>query len=61
MNEAQQEDLLIEWGLHEDLTGKVMVCEYQQLRKSQTYAESSLAFPKKNLEIEGYWRMVGLA
>ena len=61
MNEAQQEDLFIEWGLYEDLSRKAMVSEYHQLRKSQNYDESFLDFLKKKLEIEGYWKMVGLA
>jgi hypothetical protein len=61
MNEAQQEDLFIEWGLYEDLSRKAMISEYQQLRKSQSYDESFLDFLKKKLEIEGYWKMVGLA
>ena len=61
MNEAQQEDLFIEWGLYEDLSRKAMIREYQQLRKSQNYAESFLDFLKKKLEIEGYWKMVGLS
>ena len=33
MNQAQQEDLFIEWSLYEDLTRKAMVNEYQKLRK----------------------------
>jgi hypothetical protein len=61
MNAAQQEDLFIEWSLYEDLTRKAMVNEYQQLRKSQTCKDSFLDFLKEKLEIQGYWKMVGLA
>ena len=34
MNEAQQEDLFIEWSLYEDLTRKAMVtCTYKGEKK----------------------------
>ncbi len=61
MNEAQQEDLFIEWGLYEDLTRKAMINEYQQLRKLPNGEDSFLDFLKDKLEIEGYWKKVGLA
>ena len=61
MNKAQQEDLFIEWGLYEDLTRKAMINEYQQLRKSKSFEDSFLDFLKEKLEIEGYWKKVGLA
>ena len=61
MNKAQQEDLFIEWSLYEDLTRKAMVNEYQELRKLRNREDSFLDFLKEKLEIEGYWKMVGLA
>lgn len=48
MNEAQQEDLFIEWSLYEDLARKAMVDEYQQLRKSQKCEDSFLDFLSDN-------------
>ena len=60
MNAAQQEDLFIEWGLYDDLARKEMVNEYQQLRKSRDCEENFLDFLKQKLEIEGYWKKVGL-
>ncbi len=60
MNEAQQEDLFIEWSLYEDLARKEMVNEYQELRKLRNREDSFLDFLKEKLEIEGYWKMVGL-
>ena len=60
MNAAQQEDLFIEWGLYEDLDRKAMVNEYQQLRKAREYEDSFLDFLVEKLEIEGYWKQVGL-
>jgi hypothetical protein len=61
MNQAQQEDLFIEWSLYEDLTRKAMVNEYQKLRKLRNREDSFLDFLKEKLEIQGYWEMVGLA
>ena len=61
MTEAQQEDLFIEWSLYEDVTKKAMVNEYEELRKLQNCDDSFLDFLKDKLEIEGYWKKVGLA
>ncbi|TKB23113.1 hypothetical protein FCL47_23875 [Desulfopila sp. IMCC35006] len=61
MNAAQKEDLLIEWSLYENHARQAMVKEYQQLRKSGNLDESFLDFLKQKLEIEGYWKKVGLA
>ncbi len=61
MNEAQQEDLFIEWSLYEDITRKAMINEYLELRKGRSCEESFLDFLKGKLEIEGYWKKVGLA
>lgn len=61
MTEAQQEDLFIEWGLYEDINRKAMVNEYQKLRRGRSCEKSFLDFLKDKLEIEGYWKKVGLA
>ncbi len=61
MTEAQQEDLFIEWELYDDQTRKGMISEYQELRKSQHCESLFLDFLKEKLEIEGYWKKVGLA
>jgi hypothetical protein len=61
MTEAQQEDLFIEWSLYEDITKKAMITEYQEIRKRLHCEESFLDFLKDKLEIEGYWKKVGLA
>ena len=61
MNKAQQEDLFVEWGLYGDHKKKAMINEYQQLQKSKSFEGSFLDFLKQKLEIEGYWKKVGLA
>ncbi len=60
MTEAQREDLLIEWSLYEDRARKEMVNEYKELRRSGTCEDSFFDFLKEKLEIEGYWKGVGL-
>ena len=60
MTDKQQEDLFIEWGLYEDLTRKAMVNEYQEFRKIENRDLSFLDFLKEKLEIEGYWKKIGL-
>ncbi len=61
MTEAQQEDLFIEWSLYEDITRKAMINEYLELQRERSCEESFLDFLKGKLEIEGYWKKVGLA
>ena len=60
MTETQEEDLFIEWSLYGDLVRKAMVEEYQQLRKTQNYEKKFIDFLKDKLEIEGYWKKIGL-
>ena len=62
MTEAQQEDLFTcEWELYSDVARKKMLDEYQDLRRGRSRGGSFLDFLKVKLEIEGYWKKVGLA
>ncbi len=60
MNVAQREDLLIEWSLYEGRARKAMVKEYKKLRRSGICEDSFFDYLKRKLEIEGYWKKVGL-
>ncbi len=60
MTKEQKEDLLIEWSLYEDLARKAMVNEYKQLRRAKNCEDTFSDFLKRKLEIEGYWKKVGL-
>ncbi len=61
MNKAQQEDLFIEWDLYEAHDQKVILDEYRRLHSGDYSKRSFLEFLKVKLEIEGYWKKVGLA
>ncbi len=61
MTETQQEDLFIEWGLYEPLEQKKMIDEYHRISAGNCSRDSFLGFLKDKLEIEGYWKQVGLA
>ena len=60
MTEAQKKDLLIEWSLYETPTRKAMVNEYKELRRAKNYEDTFSDFLKRKLQIEGYWKKVGL-
>jgi hypothetical protein len=61
MTEAQQEDLFTEWELYSDVARRDMLHEYQDHRRGRSCVGSFLDFLKVKLEIEGYWKKVGLA
>ena len=61
MTREQYEDLFVEWDLYEPKAQEEIIAEYQKL-KNGNYCKSSLFdFLKDKLEIEGYWKNVGLA
>lgn len=60
MTKAQQADLFIEWDLYETHSQESMVDEFIQLQKGNYSKTSFLSFLKEKLEIEGYWKRVGL-
>ncbi len=61
MNKAQQKDLFIEWDLYEPKKQEAIVAEYRSLKNGDYCRASFLGFLKVKLEIEGYWKKVGLA
>ncbi len=61
MTEEQQDDLIIELSLYAPSEIREMVKEYQQSRKPNDYNFPFYEFLKEKLEIEGYWKKVGLA
>ncbi len=61
MTEEQHDDLIIELSLYAPSQIRGMVEEYQQRRKSNDYNFPFSEFLKEKLEIEGYWKQVGLA
>lgn len=60
MTLTQQEDLFAEWDLYEEAAQDEMVTEYRLLEKGNYSKDSFLLFLQKKLEIEGYWKKIGL-
>ena len=61
MTKAQQEDLFIEWDLYEPHSQKVIIDEYRYANKGDYCKNSFFDFLKEKLQIEGYWKKIGLA
>ncbi len=61
MTRAQEKDLFIEWGLYEPQEQKKMIEEYLSISNENCSRERFLNFLKDKLQIDGYWKKVGLA
>ncbi len=61
MTEAQEEDLMIEWSLYSPHQKKLIVAEYEWLNKEKYTKKGFLAFLRGKLEIDRYWKGIGLA
>jgi hypothetical protein len=61
MTKEQQEDLLTEWSLYEPTEQRLMINEYRYSSEGNCNKDRFLDFLKEKLEIEGYWKKVGLA
>lgn len=61
MTKAQQKDLFTEWSLYEPTEQRAMVNEYLCISEGNCNKDRFLDFLKDKLEIEGYWKKVGLA
>lgn len=60
MTEAQRDDLITELSLYSPSQIRKMVAEYMQLPTSNDSQFPFYDFLKRKLEIEGYWKKVGL-
>jgi hypothetical protein len=60
MTDAQQEDLFTEWALYEPTEQRLMIEEYLSVCEGNCNKDCFLDFLKDKLEIEGYWKKVGL-
>ncbi len=61
MTPNQQQDLLIEWGLYTPQQQEVILTEFRRDLAGVYSQNDLLEFLKQKLEIEGYWKKVGLA
>jgi hypothetical protein len=61
MTEEQRDYLIIELSLYGPSQVREIVADYQQRRKPNDCEFPFYEFLKEKLEIEGYWKKVGLA
>ncbi len=61
MTEEQRDDLIIELSLYSPSQIREIVEDYQRHRKPIDSDFPFYEFLKEKLEIEGYWKKVGLA
>ena len=61
MTKAHQEDLFAEWAFCESTEQRLMIDEYLGVSEGDCSKNRFLNFLKEKLEIEGYWKKVGLA
>lgn len=60
MTLTQQKDLYAEWDLYDEVAQDEMVSEYRLQERGNYSKDSFLSFLQEKLEIEGYWRKIGL-
>jgi hypothetical protein len=61
MTEEQRDDLITELTLYEPSQIRKILAEYRQRPKRMDSSFPFYEFLKEKLEIEGYWKKVGLA
>lgn len=61
MTNDQQQDLLIEWDLYQTQQQEAMLTEFRNCFRGNYTKTDLFEFLKNKLQIEGYWRKVGLA
>lgn len=61
MTEAQRDDLIVELSIYEPSQVRNIVAEYQQSLKPDNCDYPFYEFLREKLEIDGYWKQVGLA
>jgi len=60
MTEEQREDLMVEWSLYGLERRKVIIAEFLMTCDGTYRQEEWLNFLKEKLNIESYWKTVGL-
>ncbi|MBU1568812.1 MAG: hypothetical protein KJ630_24700 [Proteobacteria bacterium] len=61
MTEEQRDDLITELTIYSPIQIRKIISEYQQLPIKMDCEYPFYEFLKEKLEIEGYWKKVGLA
>lgn len=61
LTQAQKEDLLIEWNIYNASQQEPILAEFHKNFKEDYSQEDFLQFLRKKLEIDGYWKKVGIS
>ncbi|MCP3892446.1 MAG: hypothetical protein GY702_26765 [Desulfobulbaceae bacterium] len=61
MTKAQKEDLLIEWNIYSTSQQEPILKEFQKHHNGDYTQNDFLEFLRKKLEIDGYWKKVGIS
>lgn len=60
LTNAQKEDLLIEWNIYSASQQESILAEFHKEYKEDYIQNDFLQFLRKKLEIDGYWKKVGI-
>jgi len=58
---AQKKDLLIEWNLYSDSQKAPILLEFQKSCKDKCGQDDFLEFLRDKLQMDGYWKKIGIA
>jgi len=61
LTKTQKEDLLIEWNIYNASQQEPILAEFHKNYKEDYSQEDFLQFLRKKLEIDGYWKKVGIS
>jgi hypothetical protein len=61
LTNAQKEDLLIEWNIYSAGQQELIWMEFRKQHKDDYSQEDFLQFLRNKLEIDGYWKKVGIS
>ena len=61
LTKAQKEDLLIEWNIYSASQQERILAEFHKHYKEDYIQNDFLQFLRKKLEIDGYWKKVGIS
>ena len=61
MTQAQKDDLLIEWNLYTKSQQAPILKEFEANCQQNSSYDDFLQFLRKKLQIDGYWKKVGIS
>lgn len=61
LTKAQKEDLLIEWNTYSTIQQETILTEFHKNFLGDYSQNDFLQFLRKRLEIDGYWKKIGIS